>query len=372
MSEERMRVAHTSAVSVDEIVADIHGTLGDSSNVVVLFFAPDRPGAEVTRQLAARWPAAQIIGCSTAGELSTGSSRNGSVVAAALPRALVPRAAVACADYAHGVTQGIGDAVAQLEQTLGPLAQLDPKRYVGLVMIDSTHGVEEATHIELGNRAPLLQFVGGSAGDDLAFKDTQVVTSRGSTHHGCALIVLEVARPFRVTKACHFIPTDAHHKVTRVDGRRLIELDGEPAANVYARHVGCAVEELSFDNLFMNPAGVVIDGQAWVRQVVPPVQDHGAITLGCSVAQGAELYFLKQRTDLVSHLREEIAAARAELGQISGALLFDCALRRLELEATHTKESYAQQIDCPAAGFHTHGESWLGHMHQTLTAIYFG
>jgi hypothetical protein len=372
MKEERMQVVQTCAVGLDEIVADIRRGLGDAPSVVVLFFAPTRPGAEVTRRLAALWPAAQIIGCSTAGEIATGSARNGSVVAAALPEAMVPRAAVACADYSRGLGQGIGAAVKQLEETLGPLAELDPKRHVGLILIDSTHGVEEATHVELGNRAPLLQFVGGSAGDDLAFKDTQVVTSRGATHHGCALMVLEVARPFRVAKACHFVPTEVHARVTRVDGRRLIELDGEPAANVYARHVGCAPEALSFENLFMNPAGIVIDGEAWVRQVNPPVHERGTIILGCEVALGAELYFLKRRTDLVSHLGEEIAAARAQLGRISGALLFDCALRRLELEATGAKEAYAKLIDFPAAGFHTHGESWLGHMHQTLTAIYFG
>ncbi|HWE30263.1 MAG TPA: FIST C-terminal domain-containing protein [Polyangia bacterium] len=141
---------------------------------------------------------------------------------------------------------------------------------------------------------------------------------------------------------------------------------------MYAEYIGCAPDALSFDNLFANPAGLVIDGKAWVRQVVPPVHDRGAITLGCAVAEGAELYFLKPRLGLVGHLRQEIVLARAELGQIRGALLFDCALRRLELEATHMKDTYARLIEFPAAGFHTHGESWLGHMHQTLTAIYFG
>jgi hypothetical protein len=363
MSDERMRVAHTSAVDVDQIVVDLERGLGDASNVVVLFFAPSRPGAEVVQRLSARWPTAKIIGCSTAGEIATGRAQNNSVVAATLPKTFVPRAAVACADYSRGVARGIGEAVARLEETLEPLGRLDPQRYVGLIFIDSTHGLEEATHIELGNRAPLLPFVGGSAGDDLAFKKTEVVTSSGATCHGCALMVLEVARPFRVARACHFVPTAVHHRVTRIDGRRLIELDGEPAAMVYARHLGCTPETLSMDKLFMNPAGIVIDGQAWVRQANPPVVDHGAITLGCEVALGAELYFLQRRTDLVSHLNEEIAAARAELGEIRGALLFDCALRRLELEATHEKERYVQLIDFPAAGFHTHGESWLGHMH---------
>jgi hypothetical protein len=185
-------------------------------------------------------------------------------------------------------------------------------------------------------------------------------------------MLLELTHPFRISKACHFEPTETHFRVTRAEGRRLLELDGRPAADVYAEYIGCAPDALSFDNLFPNPAGLVIDGKAWVRQVVPPVQDRGAITLGCAVAEGAELYFLKPRLGLVGHLRQEIVLARAELGQIRGALLFDCALRRLELEATHMKDAYARLIEFPAAGFHTHGESWLGHMHQTLTAIYFG
>jgi hypothetical protein len=372
MNGDQMRVVHTAQESLDEIVHELRAGLGDTQKVVILFFAPNRPGEKIVSSLRAAWPNTLIIGCSTAGEISTGRAQNSSVVAAGMGGALVKRAAVACADYAHGVGEGVNDAVTELERTFGPLNQLDPKTHVGLVFIDSTHGVEESTHVELGNRAPLLAFVGGSAGDDLAFKETRVVTSAGSTHHGCALMLLELVRPFRVAKACHFGPTDTHFRVTKVEGRRLLELDGKPASEVYARYVGCAPEELSLNNLFMNPAGLVIDGQAWVRQVNPPVQDHGAITLGCSIAEGSDLYFLKAQIDLVGHLQNEIKQARAELGEIRGALLFDCALRRLELEATNTKENYARLIDFPAAGFHTHGESWLGHMHQTLTAIYFG
>jgi hypothetical protein len=225
--------------------------------------------------------------------------------------------------------------------------------------------------VEWANRARLHRFVGGSPGADAAFRETRVVVGTDSTTFGCALMLLEVARPFRVARACHFVATDKHFRVTRADGRRLIELDGQPAAEVYARHVGLPQSALSLETLFMNAAGIVIDGQAWVRQAVPPVQDHGTITLGCSVVEGAELYFLKQRIDLVSHLREEIATARAELKEIRGALLFDCALRRFELEANNAKDAYARLIDFPAAGFHTHGESLIGHMHQTLTALYF-
>jgi len=106
------------------------------------------------------------------------------------------------------VAPGVAAAAAELEKTFGPLGALDPKTHVGLVLIDSTHGVEEETKVERGNHAPLISFVGGSAGDDLAFKETRVVTSAGSTRHGAALMLLELARPFRVSKACHFAPTE--------------------------------------------------------------------------------------------------------------------------------------------------------------------
>jgi hypothetical protein len=117
---------------------------------------------------------------------------------------------------------------------------------------------------------------------------------------------------------------------------------------------------------------MVIDGEPWLRQVNPPFQKGGAVYLGCSIVEGSVVYFMKPRQDLVTHLKAELAAGRASLGTIRGALLYDCALRRLELEATQTKDAYARLIDFPAAGFCTHGESWLGHMHQTLTGLFFG
>src|SRR5581483_1185610 len=357
---------------VDDVIADLYAGLGAAPPAVVLFFAPDRPGEEVIRALSAAWPRTRIIGCSTAGEISTGVLRNHSIVAAGLDARFVRRAAVALADFHDGVERGVARAVAQLESTFGPLGALDPTTHVGLVLVDSTHGVEESTNVALGNHAPLLSFVGGSAGDNLRFKETPVVTCAGSTRHGAALMLLELLRPFRVSKACHFEPTNSCFRVTRAEGRRLFELDGRPAAEVYAEYIGCPPEALSFENLFANPAGIVIDGKAWVRQVVPPVVDGGAITLGCSIAEGAELHFMKPRLGLVGHLRQEIVLARAELGRIRGALLVGCALRRLELEATQKTDDYARLIEFPAAGFHTHGESWLVHMHHTLTAIYLG
>jgi hypothetical protein len=41
-----------------------------------------------------------------------------------------------------------------------------------IVLIDGLHGDEEVVNERLGNAAPLLNVVGGSAADDLAFQRT--------------------------------------------------------------------------------------------------------------------------------------------------------------------------------------------------------
>lgn len=369
-----MRVGHSTRETAEEVAQELGEQLGNApAGLLVVFAAPDRDGAAIARALYDHIPGLSgVIGCSTAGEISREKTSMGGVSAAVLDEEVV-RCAVALADYEGGVAAGVKTAVRAIESSLdAPLRTLDSARYAALVLIDSTNAVEEETHVQLGNHAPTLPFVGGSAGDNLAFASTTVFTHDRETQHGAVIAVLEMARPFRISKTCHFSPIGREHTVTRSEGRFLHELDGRPAAEVYAEHVGVAPAELSFDNLFANPIGLVIDGQPWIRQVNPPFHKEGSIVLGCELAQGSKVHFLKGNHDIVGHLATEMDAMRDEIGEFQGAILFDCALRRLEMEATDAVERYRKLLGFPVAGFHTHGESWIGHMHQTLTGLFIG
>jgi hypothetical protein len=369
---ELMRYAHVRETDEATIADALIAGVGPDPATIVMFYGSDRPGASLSRRLAAAYPKAALIGCMGASELSTGQYAAQSVVAAGLPRALVKRAAVACADYSEGLERGIERAVRVLEQTFGRLSALDPATHVGLIFLDSNHAIEERTHVVLGNHAPLLPFVGGSS-CRFGFDRSEIVTSTGATTHGCGLMVLELACPFHVSRSCHFGPTSARFIATRVEGRLLHELNGRPAAEVYAEYVGVArPSELNYLNLMPNPIGLLIDGEAWLRQVWPPIQSNGTIHLGCAVAEGSELYFMKPKTDLVTSMQAELAGVARVLGRPRGALFFDCVGRRSELEVTGTLDRYMQLPDFPMIGFNTAGESWIGHMAQTLTALYFG
>lgn len=369
---ESMRYAHVRETDEASIADALVAGVGPDPAAIVMFYGSERPGASLSRRIAAAYPKAALIGCMGASELSTGQHAAQSVVAAGLPRGLVARAAVALADYGDGLERGIARALRELEQTFGPLTSLDPATHVGLIFLDSNHAIEERTHVVLGNHAPLLPFVGGSS-CRFGFDRSEVVTSNGAITHGCALMVLELSRPFHVSRSCHFGPTSTRFIATRVEGRMLHELDGRPAAEVYAEYVGVAhPSELTYLNLMPNPIGLVIDGEAWLRQVWPPIQSNGTIHLGCAIAEGSELFFMKPKTDLVTSMQAELRGVKHLLGQPRGALFFDCVGRRSELEITGALDRYMQLPDFPMIGFNTAGESWIGHMAQTLTAVYFG
>ena len=43
------------------------------------------------------------------------------------------------------------------------------------------------------------------------------------------------------------------------------------------------------------------------------------------------------------------------------------------MDAENTAPAFVEAFDgIPVAGFHTYGETWLGHVNQTLTGVVFG
>lgn len=368
-----MRVASTTEQDLSVAAERLVDGLGPSPAAVVVFFDPKRDGAALVRLLSERLGHRQIVGCSSAGEISSNSLAHGTIVAAALGPERARRAAATCQNLAPDLPGAIQAAVRDLEAQLGAsLRSLDPERHVGLIFLDSVHGIEEAVHAQLGNAAPLLRFVGGSAADELAFAEVQVVGGANASRHGFSLMVLELEGPFEVVMGCHFAPVGLEHIVTRAEGRLLHELDGRPAVDVYCEHIGCTPEQLNFDTLFQNPIGLQIGDQIWLRQVAPPFHSNGSIFLGCEIAEGTSVHFMKSSAPIVEHTRSLLEGVRGRLGQIQGAITFDCALRRLEIDASQVGPAYASLFSFPTAGFFTHGESLVGHMHQTFTGLFFG
>ncbi len=216
LMRQRLRTAYAAGTDTGAVVADLVSQIGETSAGAVVFFAsPAVDGAAVAAGLAERFPRVPTIGCTTAGEFTEHHTGTGGVCAAVLPPGVVRRAAAALADLTGGIDSGVLAATGVIEQQLGvQLRTADPDRYLGLVLIDGLHGSEERVNALLGNVAPLMSFVGGSAGDDLEFRQTRVFVGPDATEHGAALLVLELAVPFAVVKTCSFQPSGRRFTIT--------------------------------------------------------------------------------------------------------------------------------------------------------------
>jgi hypothetical protein len=371
----RTRAEGSSADAVASIVRALREDLAGQPAAVVLYFASsDYEPMDLAGPLTAAFPEASVVGCSTAGEFTDRTTGVHGISAAALPAELVGRHAAGLGEIASSAIEGTDDAVRAVERGLGvSLRSLDPERWFGLVLIDGMNGKEEAVNERLGTAAPLLNVVGGSAGDDLKFERTWVALGTSISWAGVVLLVLEPLVTFEVVKTCSFAPTGNVWRVTKADteARTVWELDGVPALDRYAEAVGIAPDQVDESSFMEHPVGLMIDGEPFIRSPQQVVGDRG-IRFYCQILEGMDVELMSSG-DLIGDTAEAIGRARDELAGSSGAVLFNCILRRLEIDAKDLAEPFLHALgDIPCAGFHTYGESWLGHINQTLTGVIFG
>jgi hypothetical protein len=358
-----------------KVADDLILQLGSISPAVVIFFTSHKnDGTLLSKILHQRFAGAEVIGCTTAGTFTEKTHSTEGTAVLALGSNVVKRCSAALARFDKGVEQGVQAAVATISKALNiDLRKADATRFVGVELLEGLKMTEEAVNEALGNSAPAISFVGGSAGDNVEFKETKVFHNGKASNNGAVLLMLETATPFIISKTCSFRPTGAKFTVTRADeaNRTVYEFDGEPVLKKYARAVGVAVDKLDSSVFMTSPVGLMIDGKPWIRSPQQVLQD-GGIKFYCRINEGMEIE-LMQATDLIVNLQTALQDAQQELGgPIRGGLVFNCILRRLELDA---KNLHAAYLTCYSgmtiAGFHTYGESWLGHMNQTSTALLF-
>lgn len=374
MSEQHFKSSVTTETTTDSVLGALKADFeGCDPGVVVFFCSHTHDGEAISKGLKAQHPEAEIVGCTTAGEFTERLSITGAVSAMAIPKGRVGKVAAALIEHGgdpRGAVRAAGD---QFASRLGSpsLRELDPGRWVGVVLIDGLHGSEEIVNEGLGEIAPLLNFVGGSAGDNLAFQSTRVFHNGASTDDGTVLLLMEMTHPFEVVKTCSFKPSGKTLTITEADEatRTVFAFDGKPAVEAYAEALGISPDEVDGSVFMRHPVGIMLEGQPWIRSPQQRVEG-GGIKFYCSIIEGMEVA-LMESTDLVAETRRAIGEVSKQLSEVNGILGFNCILRRLEMDADDSHGAFTECFDAPTAGFHTYGESWLGHINQTLTAILF-
>jgi hypothetical protein len=354
-----------------EAVAEVKYGLGPVTPKMVMFFASSCYDAStISRAMKEAFPAATVIGCSTAGEIVTGKMLKESLVAMAFSAEVI-------SDVAVGVMTGIAgnptspkvaDTFKSFEAYYGVgMRDMDFTRYVGLILVDGLSSAEEKIMDSIGDLTNVL-FIGGSAGDDLKFARTFVYVDGEAYANAAILALVKPAKGFEIVKTQSFRSSGKCLVATEVNeaAREVISFDGIPAAQAYANALGLSAEEAP--NRFMDhPLGLVAGDEIFVRS--PQQVKDGKMVFYCNVLKGMELSVLNS-TNIIEDTEKAIKEKTTAAQGVAGIINFNCILRTLELESKGLTEAYGKIFtDVPTIGFSTYGEEYLGHINQTATIL---
>ena len=363
---ENFKIARSDLKDTGSAVKNIKEQLSGVDACMILYFAsPSYPPAVISKEMAATFEGIHTVGCTSAGEMISGKMGQGSIVAIAWHKTTLKNLKIEVLENIKTDTDVVPKAFQSFEKSLGkPMSLLDPERYVGMIMIDGLSGCEEFLNDQLGNLTN-VPFVGGSAGDNFAFQATWLYVDGKAYTNAAVLLLMEPTKGYTILKTQSFNPTSQKLTPTKVDEKRrmVIEFDGKPATEAYAKVLGISVDELA-KALGEYPVGLVFDEHNFF--VRSPMKIEGtSIIFYCSVKEGLELTVLHSR-DIVEDTRADLN----KCGDIQAVVDFNCCLRTLELTKKNQLKAYSEIFgNVPAIGFATYGESYIGHINQTSTML---
>jgi hypothetical protein len=158
-------------------------------------------------------------------------------------------------------------------------------------------------------------------------------------------------------------PTGKKAKITKLDGRTLIELNHQPALSVYSKWVGKSEAELMGSNILVESVKAPIARQIGdFYQVAHPANAtaSGEIGIFVNYSEGDELELLKANTDeLIAGVKSVVSKAAKHVKKPVGVLLVHCAGRNMVI-GERMREVSSQIKDAagnvPAIGLLAFGE----------------
>jgi len=222
-----------------------------------------------------------------------------------------------------------------------------------------TNGDELLAGIERGAGAPLPVF-GAMAGDDAQFRQTLVFTNGQCAATGATALVWDREQcEWAGMTASGWTGIGVSKCVTRADGNRVYEIDGEPALDVYLKYLSITESDLPHMGIEYPLQVTGPDARPTLRAVIDLDREARALIFTGTVPTGAQVRFATAPGfETVDHTGAAIAAFAAGAPRADLLLLFVCIARRLALGPMVADEirAAARQWKQPVAGFFAYGE----------------
>lgn len=326
-------------------------------------------------------PDVPLVGCSTAGEISSGGPGDHSVVVLALGgTGFSVRTSVS--QNASADVRAAGASAARC------VAELDPRPHqVLLLLSDALSGDQRAVvrgaYGVVGAEVPL---VGGCAGDDLRMVRTLQIHGDEVLTDAVVAAAVGSDAPMGIGVSHGWREVGEPMLVTASESNRVLTINDEPALDVYLRRLAAPAEVWDDPGAFTrfaltHPLGVSRRSGTEVRFVAGADFDERSLACVAQVPQGGLAWLMEGDVDSVLTATQEAceqAMAALEGQRPLGVLAFDCIARRGVLgdEGTHREVTAVVRhvAAAPVVGFYTYGEiarirGTAGFHNQTLVVL---
>ena len=344
----------------DELTPITVSAEGAGSGRLILVFGPTAKlqNPALLSGIRSAFPAsAQVVGCSTSGEITREGSLDGEVTLTSLTfeRTTLKVKCIPVSTMDESRAAG---------GLLGRALRGEGLRFV-LVLSDGLH--VNGSEVVGGLRAELgdeIVISGGLAGDGTRFAQT-VVVDGATAREKCLIAVGFYGEDFfaQSYSASGWQPFGAFRKVTKARGNVVQEIDGVRALDFYCKYLGDDAAQLPASGLLYPLALRVAENDAGlIRTLLAVDKERGSLTFAGDVPEGAMVRLMH-----ATHTQLIEGAGRAGCQTLHPdgpspefGLLISCVGRKLVMgpQTDLEIEAVAEQIPtCPVlAGFYSYGE----------------
>jgi hypothetical protein len=377
MAQEYQTASQIASVGVsisddpERAVAEAVAMLGTRSLCFVLAFAPEcLDPAALAEALNLHLPRTPVFGCTSGGQITPQGYEGNALLLVGFPR---KHFRCSSALFCPLKPVSIEETAIKAKTLANRFRTTANWRRFGLTFADGLSKQEDVLAAALEAGLGSMPVFGGSAGRGIAY-DVTYILHGGKFHENAALLlIVETDLYFESLEFDHFTPTDCQLVVTEADpeDRVVQEINGSPAAEEYARLIGCSVAELSPHVFAENPVLVrTLDN--WHVRAIQEVREDGALAFLSAIENGLVLA-LGRGKEIIETMDTELRVRGPQGERPDFVLGFDCVLRRLEIEHKSLSDAASQVLrDNRVVGFNTYGEQHGGiHMNQTFVGIAF-
>ncbi|MBN2383317.1 FIST C-terminal domain-containing protein [bacterium] len=380
--------AESTFEAVDQaLISALKGLGPKPVSLAIVFASAGYDYQTILTEIRRRTGNAPLIGCSSAGEFTEKRDYKRSISLALISSDTHRFFTTTGHNLRANALECLQQATSQLPEQIDGF----PHKTVLLVHDGLVGRGEEAVLAATIALGPTIRFAGGSAADDLQFKDSYVFIDDQVSQDSVGLCLVASQKPIAIGFQHGHVPFSDALTITKAEENVLFEIDGRNAWEVWtevarakAASWGIDVDTLQDDSaigqfLIRYELGLSTGQQYKIRVPLSKNKD-GSLNFACSIPTGATFKIVESTID------RQIASARAaaenalkSIGntRLAGALIFDCVCRRIIL-ADRFYEG-VQQIKnvigpIPLLGFETYGEicmvaGQLSGYHNTSTVV---